>query len=124
VSYFVLVLVLSAVTWRVTRFLILDTLLDTPRDWVHLWLQTPHPKRWVYALKIKVFELISCPYCTSVWVAAGAVLLTRPFVDGIPLPVWTWLAVATGAMIIWDYVDKDQKIVLETEDSITIEIDD
>jgi hypothetical protein len=112
VSYFVLVLVLSAVTWRVTRFLILDTLLDTPRDWVHLWLQTPHPTRWVYALKIKV------------WVAAGAVLLTRPFVDGIPLPVWTWLAVATGAMIIWDYVDKDQKIVLETEDSITIEIDD
>jgi hypothetical protein len=102
VTYIVLVFVLSAVTYRVGRFIVLDTMIDTPREKLMVWLEE-HP-RWLWA---KLYELIGCPWCVTIWVAAGAVGLQTWVVGGVPVPVWTWLAVASGSLVWWTIIDND-----------------
>ena len=101
-SYLVLVIVLSAVTYRISRFLLLDTLIDTPREKVMVWLEE-HPGR-VWA---KMYELLDCPWCITIWIAAGVVALQVLVVEDVPVPVWTWLAVATGSLVWWRIIDDD-----------------
>lgn len=100
-SYVLLLVVLSAVTYRVGRFIVLDTLIDSPRNKVIDWL-LGRKKNW----SLKLAELIGCPYCITVWVAAGAVALTALF-QPIPYPVWTWLTVATGSLVFWAIIDSE-----------------
>ena len=102
VTYFVLLIVLSAVTYRVGRFLLLDSLIDAPRERVMVWLEE-HPGR-VWG---KVYELVDCPWCITIWIAAGVVGLQAWVVGGVPVPVWTWLAVATGSLVWWKIIDDD-----------------
>lgn len=52
--------ILSLAVARVTRFLIDDTLIANQRDWV------------LDRMPAKVEELLTCPWCLSVWVAAAA----------------------------------------------------
>lgn len=100
-NYLVLLVVLSAVSYRVGRFLALDTLIDGTRMRLLNWLVT----RGFVARKIA--DLIGCPYCVTIWTSAGAVALTTLYVD-VPLPVWTWLAAATGALVFWAIIDNDE----------------
>lgn len=88
-------LLLSGVTYRVTRFLMLDLLIEEPRQQLFAWL-AKHPN-WA---TVKLQELMVCPWCVSVWVAGAAVLLTIPFAS-VPLPVWVWLASSAGCMVLW-----------------------
>jgi hypothetical protein len=53
------VLVLAA--YRITRLVVADVLLDTPRTWLALHLP-------VYGVK-----LITCSYCAGFWVSAAVV---------------------------------------------------
>lgn len=96
-----LIIVLSLVTYRVTRFLILDSLIEVTRDRVYAWLET-HPNRFT----MKLVELIRCPYCMTIWVAAGAVAIIDVFTDQpVPMPVFAWLAVAAAALVWWRIID-------------------
>ena len=95
---------LGAVTYRVTRFILLDTLFADTRTKLKLALIGKGPSTSVF--RTKLYDLMSCPYCMSVWVAAGAVALSAPFTD-IPLPVWTWLGVCTTSLAFWRYIEQD-----------------
>ena len=101
-TYIVLVIILSAVCYRVSRFIVLDTLIDEPRNWVLSWLEM-HPN----AFTMKLHELLGCPWCITIWVSAGTVALQHFVVDPVPVPIWTWLAVATGGLVFWGLIDKE-----------------
>lgn len=97
-----LVLVLSPVAWRVARFVALDTLIEEPRDRFlrHLGTSTGHLAPWL----IKLYQ---CPFCITVWTAAGATglwcLLTWYWLGW--MFIYVWLGSATGAIAIWRYID-------------------
>lgn len=90
---FLIVLGLCASTWRATRLLVKDDLppIRAPREWLVLRSQREDGTlRW-YG------ELITCPWCVSVWVAAAFTLATDLLV-GLPVPVLTFgLAAAFAA---------------------------
>jgi hypothetical protein len=87
------VIALCASTWRATRLLVKDDLpiVKRPRDWLIRRSERPDGTlRW-YG------ELISCPWCVSVWVAAAFTLATD-LVVGLPVPVLVFgLAAAFAA---------------------------
>ena len=103
-SYLVLLLVMSAVTYRVSRFIVLDTLIDEPRNWVLSWLEM-RPN----IVTAKLIDLLGCPYCITIWVSAATVATTVAVGYDLPVPVWTWLAVATGSLVLWNVVDSEEK---------------
>lgn len=103
-SYIVLLIVLSLMVYRVSRFIVLDTLIDGTRSKVEDWLMAHRSK----LLFRKLYELMGCPYCVTIWVALGAVLVSYFFVDSIPLPLYTWLAVSSGALVCWAIIDSDE----------------
>jgi hypothetical protein len=99
----ILIVVLGLVTYRVSRFIVLDTLWESWRDRLHAWLMSK-PALW----RIKLHELLGCPFCVTIWVSAGACLLTRWFVGSFAMPVWAWLGAATFALVVWEYVDAEE----------------
>jgi len=101
-SYLVLLIVMSAVTYRVSRFIVLDTLIDEPRNRLLSWLELRPTRLWT-----KLLELFGCPFCITIWVSAGTVALTAAVGYDIPVPIWTWLAVATGALLFWAAIDSE-----------------
>lgn len=94
-------IIYSAVAYRAARFLILDTMIEEPRERLHFWLGN-HPNRFT----IKVQELMTCPYCVTVWTAGGTILVAMQFTS-VPLPVYMWLAAATGALVFWRIIDPE-----------------
>lgn len=111
-----LVVVLSFVTWRVTRFVLDDSLFREQRNWLLAKiLRVPSRDRSYMSMKAeaeeqswwrtKLFDLFTCPYCFSVWVAAGAVALTD-WQTSVPFPVWTWLAASTGALMTRRWIEE------------------
>ena len=97
---FFLIAILSLVTYRVSRFFVLDTMIENQRFKVYSWL-LKH-EHWFFH---KVHELLSCPYCITVWVSGATVGAYVIFVGSMPMPVFTWLAVAAGSLLPWRLVD-------------------
>lgn len=97
-----LVLVLSPVTWRVCRFIVFDSLIEGPRERFIGWLSSRAGRVAPWLLK-----LYECPFCVSVWVAAGAVglwcLVAWWWVGW--LFIFVWLGAASGCMVLWRYID-------------------
>lgn len=85
----------SLITYRLTRLAINDTILDTPRIWFHqILIGRPGKFRmWLY-------ELITCKYCLSVWVAAVVVAVLNIWLP-VEAPVAMWPAAAAGALVVW-----------------------
>jgi hypothetical protein len=95
------ILVLCAlVVYRVTRFLIADTLIEGTRTRFGDWLLGSEPKVW----RDKLYDLTTCPYCLSIWVSAATVAVVDAFMS-VPLPVLVWLASAGLAMVVWRIVE-------------------
>lgn len=99
-----LLIVMSLATYRLTRFVVDDTF--PPVLWVRHKLaggwtgpddDVPvYRARWVPQW---LADLVSCPWCASGWVAAGVTASVWWWV-GLPVPVLVWLAVwAVGALI-------------------------
>lgn len=97
-------IIISAVTWRVTRFILLDTLLNPVRKRFEAWLREHEEHsafaRWAAAL-------YTCAFCVSIWVSAGAVSLwcaiTWWWIGWLFIPVW--LMGSTGCMVLYRYID-------------------
>jgi hypothetical protein len=94
-----LILVLSLACYRISRFVIEDRLFDGPRAKIQGWLVE---RKW--GLWHKFSYMFGCPYCLTIWVSAALVAATLPFED-VPLPMWTWLGVATGSLIAWVIIE-------------------
>lgn len=91
---------LSLATYRVTRFVIEDTLIQHQRIWVLNRILGRKPSAW----REKLHELLSCIFCLSVWCAGGAVAITNQFVS-IPLPILMWLGVCGGSLVIFQIAE-------------------
>lgn len=96
-----LILVLSLATYRATRFVIKDTIIMTLRLKALTAIVGENPGEF----RMKVHELLTCPYCISVWLAASAVALADIW-SSVPLPVFTWGAVAAGCLMTWRYIEE------------------
>lgn len=94
------IVILSLVTYRVTRFFLSDTLLEETRGMVLRRLSGPYAGQ----LRVKLFELLTCPFCFSVWVAAGATAVADAYTS-VPLPVFVWLAACSGSLVIWRWIE-------------------
>jgi hypothetical protein len=116
--YFFLFLLLSLVTYRVGRFVVLDDLISGLRNSLLTWLERPGKERekpppWSTLRdapplwRHKVSQLLGCPFCVTVWVAGGAVAVTHFLVDPLPVPVWWWLGVAGAAVLPWAITDSE-----------------
>lgn len=98
---------LAFVVYRITRFLIEDTLLEEPRYWLERKVRgsTIPPKS---GLRKKLLALMECPYCVSVWVAAGTVALATLTGVDVPHPFWTWLVACGITMTIWKHTEAEE----------------
>lgn len=98
---------LSLATYRVARFVVLDSLIDGARDRVLMWLNDPQTlSPW----RLKAFELLTCPFCITVWIAAAFVVFWSFAVRGEWIG-WAflvvWPATAAGSLVPWAYIDSE-----------------
>ena len=78
-------LVLNAgATFRLTRLTTRDTITERPRQWI----KRRKGNGW--------YDFVTCPWCTSIWIAGGVVALTwaAPRAWMFPAAVLTFSAVA------------------------------
>lgn len=96
-----LIAFLSLVSYRVTRFVVIDTIWEDTRRKLHIKVLGYQPRRW----RDKLHELLTCPYCISVWIAAGTVIVADWFAS-VPLPVLSVPAVAAGTVVLWRVIEE------------------
>ena len=95
-----LIVLFSLCVYRVTRFVISDSLIEGTRTRIQDKLIDGEPG----LVRDKIYELSTCAYCMSIWVAGITVTLAQIWVD-VPLPVLVWLASAGGCMVVWRFVE-------------------
>lgn len=89
-------LLVALTSYRLTRLVVHDTF--PPVRWVRVKLAGDAD---AYAPRASwspewLADLVSCHWCSSVWVAGGVVLVTDVWV-GLPWPLLVWGAAATAA---------------------------
>lgn len=112
VTFFVFLL-LTVVVARVTRLIVEDAILNEPRQWllrkIWMWRKADdvHESSWTPPyLRRKIHYLLTCPWCSSLYVSAGAIGLTYLFTDvSLPLPVFWWPGLAMTAVMCLEYTD-------------------
>lgn len=105
-------IVLSFATYRIGRFLLLDSLIDEWRDRLYLKLTvgSTTPDVPVPTWRMKLVDFMTCSYCITVWIALFVTLFWSLLVaDG-----WSgwafllvWPAVAAGSLVPWAYIDDE-----------------
>jgi len=98
----ILIIIWGAVTYRVSRFVVLDSMWEGTRDKIFDRLE--RSDRLVAA---KASDWLACPWCVTPWAAAAVLASHRIFAGSFPLPVWAWLATATIALVFWARIDAD-----------------
>ena len=107
----ILVVLMSLASYRATRFVIDDSLIDGPRDWFKRKVLHARPAGPDFLPpetkgRAKLFELVECPYCMSVWIASAIVAATWIFTP-IALPVLVWGATCGAVMAWWRLIEPD-----------------
>lgn len=99
--------ILTAATYRIARFVLLDDLINGTRDKFYVWLAEPEKLNLV---KLKGTELFSCPYCITVWIAAAVVAFWSLVVHDEWIG-WSfllvWPAVSAGSLVWWTVIDNE-----------------
>lgn len=63
-------LVLSFAAYRLTRLIVIDTLLDGSRNKLHLFLLNRAKKEGkLHLFWEKLYDLVSCTFCTGTWIS-------------------------------------------------------
>lgn len=96
-----LIALLSLATYRLTRLIVKDTLWQETRRKIEFFILGHEPRSW----RDKLHELLTCPYCISVWLSAGVVAGADAYTS-VPLPFLTFLAVAAGCVLVWRYIEE------------------
>jgi hypothetical protein len=102
--------ILSFVVYRITRFIVDDSLIDAQRGWFLKKVMRGRSPELKYdpptpAWRLKLHDLFSCPFCMSVWVGALTVLAVTLAGMNVPMPIVEWLAVCGGAMVVYKFVE-------------------
>lgn len=63
---FLPLVVLALAAYRITRFLIIDSLTEGLRNTFHVWLTNRTKLKFVFE---KIYELTSCTFCAGWWVS-------------------------------------------------------
>jgi hypothetical protein len=84
----------SLAVWRIVRFIQRDSLVEGPRE--ELINRYGH---------LKIAELLTCPWCLSIWVGA-AVTLARAAAPRVWGMIARGLAFSAGAGVITGLVDR------------------
>lgn len=102
--------VLSAATYRIARFLVLDSLIDGTRDQVYQKLMVLPPGETIPLWRSKLADLMTCSYCATVWIAAAVTLFySLVIADWIGWAfLLVWPAVAAGSLVFWAYIDNEE----------------
>jgi hypothetical protein len=121
----VVFVVLSAATYRIARFIVLDSLWDDSRNRLLDWLTTgvgiegesrplnnrTEPEQWrqLPFVRRKTAELLGCPWCVSLWIAGGVLFVYWLITDDHgPVPGFLyWPALSAGALTFWAIADSD-----------------
>lgn len=98
-----LVIVLGLVNYRISRFIVLDTIIEGWRDVFHSWLLSK-PRWW----RVKLQYLLGCPFCVGIYVA-GMLTWITDYYTSVPLPGWTMLGSTAVALVVWEYIDSEEK---------------
>lgn len=105
-----LFIILSALTYSVSRLLIRDAIIERQRAWVYRKIAGKyiylHPDKTVHTLpatREKLLELLQCYRCVSIWVAC-ALTATADGWYSVPLPFLYPLALSAGAMLMVEYI--------------------
>jgi hypothetical protein len=133
-SLFAIAVIVFA-TARTTRFITADDLWKELRVAIVQRLQHPaiaahrdrnpqtdevefKSRREMY-LHMKAAELLTCPWCVSVYLSAAILIVSRQAeihfgwgVDSIPLPVWTWLALSMAATLLIEFTDGLKQVMI------------
>ncbi len=110
------VVILSLVTFRLSRLVTHDTIFKEIRERIVYWIahgkvtfddqgRPTHLPRRLAKWRDKLIKLVTCSYCVSFHVAGYVVLVHHFFIDPLPNPIWIWFAVAGGSLIFWEYID-------------------
>ena len=85
------VVVLGLCAYRITRFLVIDSLLEPGRTKFHVWLESHEGPVWD-----KFYDLVSCTWCVGIYVsmAVYALYVWNVFIDWSRIDLLTALAVA------------------------------
>lgn len=105
----VVLALLPLATYRVARFWLLDSMLETSRDRLFLWLnqRSIAAEGWRSTLWFKLHDGASCAFCIVVWISAAALTYWCAFTGewlGYAWPI-TWLAISGAAMAVYRYID-------------------
>lgn len=100
-----LLVILSLATFRLTRLVVEDDL--PPLLWLRVKIATMRPTKIVTPARGEphadywwLGQLITCPWCASAYVSAGLVGATWGLGYSLPVPIFFWLAVwALGALV-------------------------
>lgn len=92
-----LLVVNALAVYRLARLITRDTIFDRQR--------TAMLGRWVHGRRkhMQLAELIVCPWCVSVWIAAGVLVLTR-----YCLGWWQWVAVGLAMSAVAGFLSSKE----------------
>lgn len=71
---FLALVILGFCSYRVTRFLIIDTLIQGPRQKFHIWLANRQKAKPLFD---SILELTSCAFCMGFWVSLAVFAIYR-----------------------------------------------
>lgn len=99
--------VLSLATYRIGRFILLDSLIDGLRDWFFDRLNRPEK---LTPFRLWLMNLLTCVYCITIWIAAAVVafwsLVIRDEWIGWSFLI-VWPAVGAASLLPWEYLDSE-----------------
>jgi uncharacterized protein DUF1360 len=71
-EHFFAVIILGIASYRITRFFVIDTLLEPWRSKSHHWLEQRRGLFWS-----KLYDLTSCTWCIGYWVSLVVYLIYK-----------------------------------------------
>lgn len=98
----ILLVMASAATYRCSRFVVDDRLIEVQRAAVVRWVLGTKPN----VVRAKIHQGITCFKCLSVWIA-GAVTLVLMALRPLQLPALFWLATAGLCLVVRRIVDNE-----------------
>lgn len=117
---FLTFVLLAFTVGRLTRFVCMDTLWEEWRERLiaHFEERTPKGRSRDFLAR-KISELLTCPWCVSIWLSAIVLVVSRQAeihfgwgIESLPLPVWQWLGLSMFAVMFIEWTDGERQVAV------------